>query len=597
MPGPKSTRPRLPFLTAGAAAILLLAACGDQAPTPTAAPAAAPTAAVSPEATEPSVATSPAASATEEPAAAATPAGAKATPIPASPMATPIEAVTAAPEAATPEAAASPRPAMATPVAVVATEPPPTETPEPTETAVPPTATPAPPTATPVPPTATPVPPTNTPVPPTETPVPPTNTPVPPTNTPVPPTSTPVPPTNTPAPPTNTPVPPTNTPVPPTSTPMPPTNTPVPPTNTRPKSATDEHARTANEHASATDEHTCAPNQHTAADQHAAAHQHSCARVRSADVGAAALTAGRLSAEQGPAVKRVAADSRDVVVVEVGPRDGLQNEPIPVPTPVKIAFVDALTGAGLPVIEATSFVNPKAVPQLADADELMRGIVRRPGIRYPVLVPNERGYARARAAGVNAIALFTAATEEFAMANVGASIAGTFERFAPVVGAAAEDGAWIRGYVSVAFGCPYAGAVQARQAIAMAERLLEIGCDEICLADTIGVATPGSVREMLQAASSSLPIDRLGLHFHDTGGNALANVAEGLKYGVRIFDSAAGGLGGCPFAPGAPGNLATEELVAMLEQSGLRTGVDVEAVASATSLLRPYVTRLGSVPA
>lgn len=293
----------------------------------------------------------------------------------------------------------------------------------------------------------------------------------------------------------------------------------------------------------------------------------------------------------------IVAESRDVVVVEVGPRDGLQNEPILVPTAVKIAFVDALTAAGLPVIEATSFVNPKAVPQLADADEVMHGIARLTGVRYPVLVPNVRGFARAAAAGVDAIALFTAATEEFAEANVGTSIAGTFERFAPVVAGAPTNGMWIRGYVSVAFGCPYAGKVQLSNVIEVAERLLEIGCDEICLADTIGIATPSSVRETLKAAGSSLPIDRLGLHFHDTSGNALANVTVGLDSDVRIFDGAAGGLGGCPFAPGAPGNLATERLVVMLEQCGLRTGVDADGIAMALSLLHPFVPKLGAVPA
>jgi isopropylmalate/homocitrate/citramalate synthase len=276
---------------------------------------------------------------------------------------------------------------------------------------------------------------------------------------------------------------------------------------------------------------------------------------------------------------------RDAIVVEVGPRDGLQNESDRIPTAAKIAFVDALTDAGLPVIETTSFVNPKAVPQLADAAEVMTGIRRSSGTRYPVLVPNLRGLERALAANVDAIALFTAATEAFAAANVGTTIAGTFERFAPVVAAARERNLWVRGYVSVAFGCPYAGAVTPADVVPVAERLLALGCDEICLADTIGVATPASVRALLRAALPSLPAERLALHFHDTAGMALANVREGLAHEIRIFDAAAGGLGGCPFAPGAPGNLATEPLVDLLEGLGLRTGVDAAAVASAFAAL------------
>lgn len=288
---------------------------------------------------------------------------------------------------------------------------------------------------------------------------------------------------------------------------------------------------------------------------------------------------------------------RDVIVVEVGPRDGLQNEAQPVPTERKVAFIDALSAAGLPLIEATSFVNPRAVPQMADASEVMLGIVRYPGVRYPVLVPNERGLERARAVGVDAIALFTAATDEFAQANVGTSIAGTFERFAPVIERAKAEGVWVRGYVSVAFGCPYAGPVSAGAVSAVTEQLLAAGCDEICLADTIGVGTPSEVRAALDALSGSLPLASLALHFHDTTGAALDNVHVALERGVRIFDSAAGGLGGCPFAPGAPGNLATESLLKHLHQAGLRTGVDLDAVREATNLLRGYVPRLGPAPA
>lgn len=291
---------------------------------------------------------------------------------------------------------------------------------------------------------------------------------------------------------------------------------------------------------------------------------------------------------------------RDVIVVEVGPRDGLQNEVQPVPTERKIAFINALSAAGLPLIEATSFVNPRAVPQLADASEVMQGIARYPGVRYPVLVPNERGLDRALDGGVEAIALFTAATDAFAQANVGTTIAGTFERFAPVIQRAKAKGVWVRGYVSVAFGCPYSGSVSPSAVANVTEQLLAAGCDEICLADTIGTGTPADVSAILDAVSGSLPPRDLALHFHDTTGTALCNVEVALDRGVRIFDSAAGGLGGCPFAPGAPGNLATESLLAFLRQAGLRTGVSQEAVGQATDLLRGYVPRLdtpSSLPA
>ena len=280
-----------------------------------------------------------------------------------------------------------------------------------------------------------------------------------------------------------------------------------------------------------------------------------------------------------------------VTIVEVGPRDGLQNESSVVPTERKVAFIEALSAAGLSVVEATSFVSPKAVPQLADADDVMRMVRRRPGVRYPVLVPNERGLERALGAGADAIALFTAATEAFARANVGTSIGGTFERFAPVMERARAAGSWVRGYVSVAFGCPYAGAVPPSQAVGVATRLFDLDCDQVSLADTIGVATPDGVDRVLRAATEVVPRERLALHFHDTGGQALANVAVGLTHGVRVFDSAAGGLGGCPFAPGAPGNLATEALVAFLSSRGIETGVDRTAVVAAVADLRRPLTR------
>ncbi|MDQ3692378.1 MAG: hydroxymethylglutaryl-CoA lyase [Chloroflexota bacterium] len=276
---------------------------------------------------------------------------------------------------------------------------------------------------------------------------------------------------------------------------------------------------------------------------------------------------------------------RGVRVVEVGPRDGLQNEAGFVPTPVKIAFIEALAAAGLPVVEATSFVNPKAVPQLADAGDVMRGVHRRSGVRYPVLVPNERGFDRALAAGVEAIALFTAATDAFARANVGTSIDGTFARFAPIADRARDADIWVRGYVSVAFGCPYSGAVQPSAVIAVASRLFALGCAEVSIADTIGVANPTDVDHLLRHAGADLPLDRIALHFHDTNNRAVRNVAAGLQSGITSFDSAAGGLGGCPFAPGAPGNLATETLVRFLEGQGVETGVDAAAVAAAVATL------------
>lgn len=286
-----------------------------------------------------------------------------------------------------------------------------------------------------------------------------------------------------------------------------------------------------------------------------------------------------------------------MTVVEVGPRDGLQNEPVPIPTDRKIAFIDALTATGLPVIETTSFVNPKAVPQLADAEEVMRRIRRKPSVRYPVLIPNYRGLERAFEADVDAIALFTAATEAFAKANVGTTIDGTFERFQPVVAASAKRGVWIRGYVSVAFGCPYSGEVEPEDVAAVARRLLALGCDEICLADTIGVARPEAVHRTVKTTLESIPVDILALHMHDSTGMAIANVETGLELGVRTFDAAAGGLGGCPFAPGAPGNLATEKLLGRLAELGFHTGVDVEGVRSAVRLLSPFVPKLENIPA
>ena len=277
---------------------------------------------------------------------------------------------------------------------------------------------------------------------------------------------------------------------------------------------------------------------------------------------------------------------RAVRIYEVGPRDGLQNEATPIPTESKIEFVDALADAGLTWIETTSFVNPKAVPQLADATEVMQGIHRKPGVRYPVLVPNERGMERALEAGIDAIALFAAASEAFSQANIRATIDESFERFQPVAEIAKHEGIWLRGYVSTAFHCPYSGAVTPEQAVTVAERLFTLGCNEVAIADTIGHATPDDTSRLLELAVARLPVERLAFHLHDTAGLALENIRLALDAGITIFDGSAGGLGGCPFAPGAPGNLATEALVRMLDEMGVQTGVDPRAVERTAASMR-----------
>jgi hydroxymethylglutaryl-CoA lyase len=276
---------------------------------------------------------------------------------------------------------------------------------------------------------------------------------------------------------------------------------------------------------------------------------------------------------------------RQVRIVEVGPRDGLQNDPRVFPADARARFVDDLVDAGVPVVEAGSFVSPKAVPQLADSDRVFAAIERRPNVRYVALVPNETGYDRARAAGVDAIALFASATEAFSQANLRASIDESFARFAPVAQRAKDDGVWVRGYVSVAFSCPYSGPTDPAQTATVADRFLALGCDEVSIADTIGVATPDNVARFLEVVCRSITMDRLALHFHDTHGHALANVDAGLGAGITTFDSAAGGMGGCPFAPGAPGNLATEALVEHLTATGIETGVRVSAVRTAVDRL------------
>jgi hydroxymethylglutaryl-CoA lyase len=275
-----------------------------------------------------------------------------------------------------------------------------------------------------------------------------------------------------------------------------------------------------------------------------------------------------------------------VRIVEVGPRDGLQNEDALVPAGAKVTFIEALAAAGLQVVEATSFVSPRAVPQLADADEVFPRIRRREGVRYPVLVPNMRGMERAERAGADAVAVFTAASEAFTHRNIGMSIAESLEAFEPVLERARDLGWWRRGYVSTAFGCPYSGSVEPSAVVEVCADLLDLGCEEISVGDTIGVAEPDDVRRVCDALLGRLPVDRLALHLHDTRGRALDNVEAGLERGVAIYDSSAGGTGGCPFAPGAPGNLATESLCALLDRLGIEHGVDAGKVAAAAAGLR-----------
>ena len=267
-----------------------------------------------------------------------------------------------------------------------------------------------------------------------------------------------------------------------------------------------------------------------------------------------------------------------VRIVEVGPRDGLQNEKALVATTDKIALIDRLSATGLRTIEATSFVSPKWVPQLADAAEVFAAIDRRPGVSYPVLVPNEQGYARARAVGASEVAVFTAASEAFNRRNINAGIDESIERFRPVLERAAADGVRVRGYVSTVLGCPYQGDVPVADVVRVAQRLHALGCHEISLGDTIGVGTPGKARAMLRAVADAVPLSALAVHFHDTYGQALANILACLEEGVAVVDSAVSGTGGCPYAKGASGNVASEDVVYMLHGLGIETGVDLDAL-------------------
>ncbi len=271
--------------------------------------------------------------------------------------------------------------------------------------------------------------------------------------------------------------------------------------------------------------------------------------------------------------------SNHVTIVEVGPRDGLQNEPYTIPTEVKVELIDRLAGCGLGVVEATSFVAAPAIPQLADAEEVFGRIERKTGVRYPVLVPNLKGYERARAVGAEEIAVFTAASEAFNRKNINCSIAESLERFTPVLEKAQTDGVRVRGYVSTVLGCPYQGDVPVSEVVRVAEALHEAGCVEISLGDTIGVGTPSKARAMFEAVATSIPMEQLAVHFHDTYGQALANIYACLEAGVRVIDSSVAGLGGCPYARGATGNVATEDVVFMLDGMGMTTGVDLDSLA------------------
>jgi hydroxymethylglutaryl-CoA lyase len=282
----------------------------------------------------------------------------------------------------------------------------------------------------------------------------------------------------------------------------------------------------------------------------------------------------------------------DVRIYEVGPRDGLQAERAVVPTEAKLRFIELLMEAGLREIEATSFVSPRAIPQLADADALMAQLQRRPGVRYPVLVPNARGMERAEGADVDAICLFTAATDAYAEHNIGMSVDGSLAAFAPVATAARARGMWLRGYVSTAFGCPYTGEVDAAAVLAVSRRLLALGVDELAISDTVGAAGPADVRRVLGAlVAAGIGPEVLACHFHDTRGTALANVMAAMELGVRCFDAATGGTGGSPYAPGAAGNLATEDLVYLLDREGVRHGVDLDGVLRAARFISGHLGR------
>ena len=280
-----------------------------------------------------------------------------------------------------------------------------------------------------------------------------------------------------------------------------------------------------------------------------------------------------------------------VRIVEVGARDGLQNEKKLIPAAAKIELIDRLSATGLRSIEATSFVSPKWVPQLADAAEVYVGIAKRPGVRYPVLVPNEQGYERARAVGVDEIAVFTAASEAFNRKNINAGIDESLQRFEPVMARAKADGVAVRGYVSTVLGCPYQGDVPVADVVRVAKALHAMGCYEVSLGDTIGVGTPSKAAAMLRAVAGEVPMPALAVHFHDTYGQALANIFSCLDAGVRVIDAAVSGTGGCPYAKGASGNVATEDVVYMLQGMGIDTGIDIDALSATGRWLAQWLGR------
>ncbi len=277
-------------------------------------------------------------------------------------------------------------------------------------------------------------------------------------------------------------------------------------------------------------------------------------------------------------------------IVEVGPRDGLQNETATVPTEAKVAFVDALAAAGPGEIEVSSFVAPHRVPQLADADEVFRRIARRPGVVYSALVPNGRGFERALAAGIDKIAVFTAVSETFNQHNINTSLAGSLRRFQPVTRRAREIGLPVRGYLSAAFWCAFEGRIPPEATIQAVQRLVDLGVDEVAISDTIGKATPAQVARLLDDLLPRVPIERIAVHFHDTYGHGVANVLKSYEFGIRTFDASVGGLGGCPFAPGASGNVATEAVVAALAAEGAALAIDPEMLAEARRLLAPFLS-------
>lgn len=281
----------------------------------------------------------------------------------------------------------------------------------------------------------------------------------------------------------------------------------------------------------------------------------------------------------------------DVTIVEVGPRDGLQNEPGTVATDVKIGFIERLAAAGLRVVEATSFVSPRWVPQLADAAEVLAGLRRRDGVRYPVLVPNERGLDAALACGVEEIAVFAAASEGFSQANLGRTIDASLAMFAPVVRRAMAAGLRVRGYVSCVCGCPFQGEVPVDDVRRVTSALFDLGVAEVSLGDTIGVGTPAQVQHLVAAVADDVPVERLAVHCHDTYGQGLANTLAAFDAGVRVADTSAGGLGGCPYAPGATGNLATEDLVYALHGAGVTTGVDLDALIDTSAWMSQQLGR------